>query len=256
MHISQPLPFSHRYRMIRGPKFVTLLFLSLSVAKTTSDLCQCTSLPSAGLKVNCISKTLKEIPKFPADTTELYLQHNQLTTVPAGHFDTLRELQVANLSANPFHCGCNIRYLRAWLLRNKAVALVAPKCASPPSLAHRAVAELSEDIFSDCVPRPCSRAFYDFTVGFMLCTLIGLLFWCYRLAKDLTFILGIGERHVGLEAESLRSLKPKHRMRMSFGAGSSNQRPDELERPLLNMEILPQIIDALHRQHNIKIKET
>ncbi|KAL7865083.1 hypothetical protein AOLI_G00165030 [Acnodon oligacanthus] len=245
---------TERYRMMLGPGFAVLLFLSSSFAQTSSD--SRSTLPSAGLKVNCISHGLKNIPTFPADTAELHLQHNQLSTVPAGHFDALKNLRLANLSENPFHCGCNIRYLRAWLLRNKAVTPVTPKCASPPSLAHKAIVELSETDFSECVQNPCSGALYNCTVAFMLCFLIGLLFWCLRLAKDQTFILGIGERHVGLGAESLRSLKPKHRTRMSFAAGSSSSRADELERPLLNMEILPQIIDALHRQHNIKIKET
>ncbi|XP_036448387.1 glycoprotein IX (platelet) [Colossoma macropomum] len=241
--------------MMLGPGFAVLLFLSSSFAHS-SDSFKFSTLPSGGLKVNCISHGLKQIPTFPADTAELHLQHNELSTVPAGHFDAFKNLRMANLSENPFHCGCNIRYLRAWLLRNKAVTPVTPKCASPPSLAHKAIVELSEKDFSACVQDPCSEVRYNFTVAFMLCVLIGLLFWCFRLAKDLTFTLGIGERHVGLEAESLRSLKPKHRMRMSFAAGSSSSRGDELERPLLNMEILPQIIDALHRQHNIKIKET
>ncbi|XP_072552829.1 platelet glycoprotein IX [Salminus brasiliensis] len=237
-------------KMIWIPGLAVLLLL-------TSDSCRCSlTAPSGGLRVYCVSQGLKEIPKFSADTTELHLQHNQLSTVPAGHFDTLKDLRLANLSENPFHCGCNIRYLHSWLLRNKAVVPVAPRCASPPSLAHRAITQLSEQDFSGCVQTPCSGVLFNFTVGLALCVLIGLLFWCFRLAKDLTFILGIGERHVGLEAESLRSLKPKHRIRMSIGAGSFSQRGDELERPLLNMEILPQIIDVLHKQHNIKIKES
>ncbi|KAI4871448.1 hypothetical protein NFI96_026112 [Prochilodus magdalenae] len=246
--------YTERYRMMSG--FALLLFLSSSLAQTSSDSCSCSTAPSGGLKVTCISHSLKKIPTFPADATELHLQHNQLSTVPAGHFDRLRNLQMANLSENPFHCGCNIRYLRAWLIRNKALTPATPRCASPRSLAHRAIADLSEQEFSACVREPCSGVLYNFMAGLGLCVLIGLLLWCFRLAKDLTFILGIGERHVGLEAESLRSLKPKHRMRMSFGAGSSGTRGDELERPLLNMEILPQIIDALNKQHNIKIKET
>uniref|UniRef100_W5LUA7 Glycoprotein IX (platelet) n=1 Tax=Astyanax mexicanus TaxID=7994 RepID=W5LUA7_ASTMX len=234
--------------MLWIPWFAVLLLL------LTSESCRCSPGPSAGLWVSCASQGLKQIPKLPTETTELHLQHNQLSTVPAGHFDALRDLQLANLSENPFHCGCNIRYLRSWLLRNKALVPVAPKCASPPALALRSITELSEEEFSGCAPTLCSGLLYNCSVGLALCGLIGLLFWCFRLAKDLTFILGIGERHVGLEAESLRSLKPKHRMRI--GAGSSLQRTDELERPLLNMEILPQIIDALHKQHNIKIKET
>ncbi|XP_066529194.1 glycoprotein IX (platelet) [Hoplias malabaricus] len=239
-----------------GPVFAVLLFLSSSLAQTSSDSCMCSMSPSAGVSVKCISQSLREIPSLSADTSELYLQQNQLSTVPAGHFDSLRDLRVANLSHNPFHCGCNIRYLRAWLRRNKAVTPEAPRCASPQSLANRIISDLRDEDFSGCVREPCSGALFNFVVGLMLLGLIGLLFWSFRLAKDLTFILGIGERHVGLEAESLRSFKPKHRKRMSFGAGSSNTRGDELERPLLNMEILPQIIDALNRQHNIKIKET
>ncbi|XP_076874906.1 platelet glycoprotein IX [Brachyhypopomus gauderio] len=241
--------------MILNSGVTVLLLLGLSVGQISSDSCKCSMSPSGGLRVNCISQGLKKIPKLSPDTTELHLQHNQLSSVTPGHFDMLQSLQVVNLSGNPFHCGCDIQYLRTWLLRNQAVVGVGPTCVSPTSLAHQTIAGLSEAEFSACVQHRCSGSLYNIAIGIMLCVLIGLLFWCLRLVKDLTFILGISERHTGFEAESLRSRKPKHRYRKkSFGAGSSSQH-DDLERPLLDMEILPQIIDALHKEHNIKFKE-
>ncbi|KAK1801964.1 hypothetical protein P4O66_022596 [Electrophorus voltai] len=237
-----------------GWSMKVLLLLGLSVGQINSDTCKCSILPSKELRVNCISQGLKKIPKLSPDTTELYLQHNQLSSVTPGHFDMLQSLQVVNLSGNPFHCGCDIQYLRAWVLKNQAVAGEGPTCASPASLPHRPIARLSEAEFSACLQHQCSGSLYNLTVGVMLSVLIGLLLWCLLLVKDLTFILGISERHTGFEVESLRSLKPKHRYRKkSFGASQHNV---ELQSPLLEMEILPQIIDELHKEHNINYKET
>ncbi|XP_062872072.1 glycoprotein IX (platelet) [Trichomycterus rosablanca] len=227
-----------------------LLLLTSALAPAVSASCRCTAPFSDG-RINCSSQGLRRIPDFPVQTTELHLQNNRLSTVPPGHLDTLQSLRLLDLSANPFHCGCNIQYLRLWLRRNGAAVRAQPTCASPAALARRTVASLSEAELSGCVRNPCPGTGYNLAAGFMLSVLVALLVWCLRLAKGLSFTLGIGEKHAGFEAESLRSLKPKHRARVR-GMGHAN---GELERPLLDMDILPQIIDTLHRQHNIKIKE-
>ncbi|KAL0159037.1 hypothetical protein M9458_047113, partial [Cirrhinus mrigala] len=98
----------------------------------------------------------------------------------------------------------------------------------PAELAQRPIDKLTDADFASCVSDHCSG--------------------------NSTFILGIDERHTGFEAESLRSLKPKHRMRMRVSIGSLSPVTDDTDKPLLNMEILPQILDVLHKQHNIKIK--
>lgn len=199
------------------------------------------------MSVNCSSQDLNRVTGFPLDTTELYLQHNGLLTVPPGFFDPFLKLRVVDLSENPFHCDCNIQYLRAWLLKNPDVSRTRPTCSTPPSRARRAIASLSQAEFLSCVRNQCPTTGYNLALGFLLCAVLGLLLWSLLLAKGLSFTLGIGERHGGLRAETLRSLKPKHRTR---------GRSKELETPLLDMEILPQIIDTLHRRHNIEIRET
>ncbi|XP_060749857.1 glycoprotein IX (platelet) [Tachysurus vachellii] len=230
-------------RMISGVSIAVILLLVRDVWSS----CSHSTSPSSGVSVNCSSQDLHIIPdSIPPNTTELYLQHNLLLTVPPGLFDSFLKLRVVNLSENPFHCGCNIQYLRAWLLKNRAVNTASPTCSLPPSLAHRTITGLSETEFSSCVRNCCSAAGYNLVLAFLLCGVLGLLLWSLFLAKDLSFTLGIGEKHGSLRAESLRSLKPKHRAKVKNMT---------LETPLLDMDILPQIIDTLHKRHNIKLKE-
>ncbi|CAB1329329.1 unnamed protein product, partial [Coregonus sp. 'balchen'] len=197
----------------------------------------------------------------PADTTELHPQNNQLSTVYPGHFDSLQDLRRVTLSRNLFHCDCGIQFLRIWLRRNRAVVSGGvPTCASPSSVAHTAITELSDAYFS-CAQRSCAGGAYDILVGVMLCGLISLLLWGQRLAKKATFTPEIDQRHAGLEADSLRSLKPKHRrLQRTLSEESENSASltwtDDPERPLINMEILPQILDVLHKKRNIKMKAT
>ncbi|XP_058265155.1 glycoprotein IX (platelet) [Hemibagrus wyckioides] len=234
--------------MISGLSIAVILLLVRDIWSS----CSCSTSPSSGVSVNCSSQGLNTIPDFPSDTTELYLQHNILLTVPPGFFDSFLMLRVVDLSENPFHCGCNIRYLRAWLLKNREVNTVPPRCSTPSSRAHRAITGLSETEFLSCVRKRCFTAGYNLALALLLCGVLGLLLWSLLLAKGLSFTLGIGEKHGGLRAESLRSLKPKHRAKVK----NVTQWSEDLETPLLDMDILPQIIDTLHKHHNIKIKET
>lgn len=227
----------------------TLLLCSV-FAHVGCDSCRCVTLPSKGVHVNCSLQGLRNIPHLPARTTELLLQNNLLTTITPGQLDMLHNLRLVNLSGNPFHCDCRILYLRQWLKMNKAVSVM-PTCASPPELAQKSIDELTDADLPSCASDQCSGLAYNAILCSLLCILIGLLLWCVQLARNSTFILGIDERHTGFEVESLRSRKPKHRMRMRYSIGSGT---DDMDKPLLNMDILPQILDVLHKQHNIKIK--
>ncbi|TRY98597.1 hypothetical protein DNTS_005283 [Danionella cerebrum] len=232
-----------------------LLFLVLgSVLAQGCSGCQCGSVSSGGgLQVNCSGQGLLQLPQFPASATELLLQNNQLTTIPPGMFDSLPMLRRVQLSGNPLHCDCSTLYLTHWLQMHSSTSGM-PTCASPPELALKPVADLMKMDLPSCSPAPCPGWLYNLVLSLALVPLNALLLWCVRLARDSTFILGIDERHSGLEMDSLRSLRPKHRVRVRYSLGSLTTGSDEQDRPLLNMDILPQILDVLHKQHNIKIK--
>ncbi|KAK7128342.1 hypothetical protein R3I94_016798 [Phoxinus phoxinus] len=224
------------------------MLLSLVLSSVFAQVSgESTAGPYTAVRVNCSSTGLRALPQLHASITDLLLQNNLLTGVSPGHLDMLPDLQRLDLSGNPFHCDCAVLYLRQWLQRNEAVS-VSPVCASPPELAHRPIAELTDADLPSCASDPCSEWLYDAVLCSMLCFLIALLLWCVQLARNSTVILGIDERHTGFEAESLRSLKPKHRARVRCSVG------DDMDKPLLNMDLLPQILDALRKQHNIKIK--
>ena len=241
----------HPCRMLFGVGIVLLVLLELSSPGAVPGPCQCSTLRASLLRVNCSSQKLTEVPLVPVETEELHLQNNLMTRVPDRYFDTLQNLRMVSLSGNPFRCDCGIQYLRSWLLKNRALIPVMPTCASPDALVNKAIHELDNSDLSSCSPdHSCPGGVYNAILGFMLCTLIALLFWSLRLAKDLTYILRICEKHAGFEAESLKSRKPKHRRTVQRAADMM----DELEQPLLNMEILPPITDVLRKKHN-KIKE-
>lgn len=234
--------------MFPGLSLAVLLLSATSSAIAAHQSCTCSSF--IGLRVNCSSLNLMELPHLPTDTTELHVQNNRITSVSPGWFDRLQGLKKASLSGNPFHCDCRIEYLRNWLLKNKAIVLEEPTCASPISVAQKAISELSDEYFSSCAPTRCTNGTYNILVGLMLCCVIFLLLWCLRLAKASAFTLCIDQRHSGFGVDSLRSLKPKHRRRLHTDYTM------DLEKPPLNMELLPQVLDMLHKKHNIKIKAT
>lgn len=246
--------------MLSGPGLAVLLLLA--TLGPISQPCLCSAPLFSGLQVNCSSLNLMELPQLPSDTTELHVQDNQLTTVSPGLFDRLVGLRKVSLSGNPFHCDCKIQYLRNWLLNNRGAISKEPTCASPSSVAERRITELSDDYFSSCVQTSCTGATYNSVMGFMVLFLIVMLMWSLRLAKKSAFTLYINERHTGLMADSLRSQRPKYRRRLQSalpdisGDSESVAWTHGLQKPLINMEILPEVLDTLHKKHNIKIKST
>nr|ACQ58041.1 Platelet glycoprotein IX precursor [Anoplopoma fimbria] len=238
---------------------VLLVWATLS-ARTTGQPCLCSALTPAGLVVNCSSLNLVDLPHLQSDTTELNVQDNRLTSVSPGLFDRLVGLKKVSLSGNPFHCDCRIRYLRNWLLKNRAAVSTEPTCASPSSVAQRAITELRDDHFASCALAACTGGTYNTVMGVMLCCIIGLLLWALRLAKASTFILYIWERHSRFEADSLRSMRPKHRRRLHTAQSEFSMESvtcaEDLENPLINTKLPPQALDVLHKKHNIKIKAT
>ncbi|KAM4736792.1 platelet glycoprotein IX isoform 1-T2 [Anableps anableps] len=250
--------------------FAVYLLMTSSSAQRTVQSCVFSELQPSGLSVNCSSLNLMELPHLPSETTELYVQDNQLTSVPRGQFDQLDNLKKVSLSPNPFHCDCSIQYLRNWLLKNRAVVSEEPLCSSPGSVAQKAITGLSDTYFSYCTfpvihhlsTSGCVYVSYNTVAAVMLCCIILLLLWSLKLARKSTFTLYVEERHSGFEADSLRSLKPKHRRRLHTELSGVNANSDsvilfeDFERPLVNMELLPQVLETLQKKHNIKIKAT
>ncbi|XP_077378203.1 platelet glycoprotein Ib beta chain [Festucalex cinctus] len=104
-----------------------------------------------GSQVDCSSRFLNSshLPSiYPADTTELRLHNNRLTTLPNGLLDKLSSLRQVSLHGNPWTCDCGVLYLRAWLRRRPdGSPLGQPQvnCSSPPHLRGRLVEYLTEE---------------------------------------------------------------------------------------------------------------
>ncbi|MBN3297761.1 GPIX protein, partial [Amia calva] len=247
-----------------------LLLLSPSSAQTCPDSCSCLSLKPAGFTVNCSSRGLTEVPPLPPSTTELHLQNNLLTTVPPGRFDGLQGLRKINLSANPWHCGCDIVYLKAWLEDQDVSAHSDVRCFSPATYKHKPLLQLGEKAFSACEHSQCVLVYRDKFIMALLCLLLLLLLWSLTVVKTSPFIVDFDQRHKGMEMESLQSLKPKDKRSGQAsskrppvgGLGYQSAESDALEwteenettEQKHNMELLPQILDILQKTHNIKIK--
>ncbi|XP_034028667.1 platelet glycoprotein IX [Thalassophryne amazonica] len=232
------------------------LILATSTVHTEVQPCFCSALLPAGLKVNCSSLNLMKFPHLLSDTTELHLQDNQLPTVPPGRFDELVRLKKLSLSGNPFHCDCRIQYLRKWLQKNRALVSTQPTCAAPRSVAHRGIADLADEYFSSCIQRHCAGGTYSFVMGVMLCCLIVLLMYSLRLAQKSTFILHVKDRHAGLPADGMRPPRPKQRRRREGSIAEVSENSEFLQRPLVDTELLPQILEVLRVKYNIKLKAT
>ncbi|KAJ8395315.1 hypothetical protein AAFF_G00033000 [Aldrovandia affinis] len=242
-------------RMLSGPVLTILLLLTPSNGQIISSPCQCSTLHNEELHISCGSQNLAEVPHLPPGTTELYLQDNQLTTVPPGRFDTLQGLRRLNLTGNRFHCDCGIWYLFAWLRDHGAVSEQSPTCSTPPSLARRPIAGLSEARFSTCARTTGACGTSHVVMVLAVTALVALLLWCLKTARSFTFTVDVFQRHTGIEAHTPRSLRPKPRR---HGASPGNElRLEDTDQcepvtPLLNMELLPQILDVLQNRHNMK----
>ncbi|KAM8831185.1 platelet glycoprotein IX [Synchiropus picturatus] len=232
--------------MLSGSGLVLLLLLA---APVICQSCVCSQPSPSGLQVNCSALNLKRWPHLPADTSELHMQDNLLTEVPPGLFDSLERLQSVSLSQNPFNCECGIEYLRSWLLKNQALVSQQPTCGSPPSVANKSILELPDNYFESCGSANCFDGNLAAMMIVMLSSLVVLLLWVLRLSKKSTFILKISHPEV--------ELRPRWRRDSERSEVSSGWTwREELERPLVNVELLPQVLDILHKKHNIKIKMT
>ncbi|XP_048034432.1 glycoprotein IX (platelet) isoform X2 [Megalobrama amblycephala] len=156
--------------IIRHPQMLSyakMMLLYLVLCSVFARV-RCVTVPSKGVRMNCSSHGLRFVPQLHSRITELLLQNNLLTTITPGHLDMLHNLQLANLSGNPFHCDCSILYFRQWLRRNKAISVM-PVCASPSELAQRPIDELTDADLSSCVSDDCSGISALVSMAMMLC---------------------------------------------------------------------------------------
>lgn len=145
---------------MRGP--LLLCFLLMFGGQRS---CACPHLCSChGGEVDCSSRSLtsSSLPStFPAETTELRLHNNRLTTLPNGLLDDLTSLRSVSLHGNPWVCDCGILYLRGWLLRQRSVlpSHLGVNCSSPADLRGRLVVFLTEEeVLASCHYWYCNLA--------------------------------------------------------------------------------------------------
>ncbi|XP_004476004.2 platelet glycoprotein IX [Dasypus novemcinctus] len=127
-----------------------LLCAAVEAARDCPRPCACHSLESMGLSVDCRGRGLTALPALPGRTRHLCLANNSLTSVPAGAFDHLPQLQTLDATHNPWHCDCALAYLRLWLEDRAPEALLRVRCASPARAARRPLAELSGHELGAC----------------------------------------------------------------------------------------------------------
>ncbi|XP_063794867.1 platelet glycoprotein IX-like isoform X2 [Pseudophryne corroboree] len=167
-----------------------LWFLTVAVEGDCPVKCKCTNLTGKAFKVDCSLRNLEDMPSFPEETEELYLQENLLTTVPAGAFDNLVNLKKLNLSSNPLHCDCKIWYLIMWLADGGMDTVSGIKCLSPSSLHGKPVSQLSGKQIASCSrpSRLCSDfLFNDAFLYALLLVLFFVMILCLKTFKMMKF---------------------------------------------------------------------
>ncbi|XP_031812486.1 platelet glycoprotein IX isoform X2 [Sarcophilus harrisii] len=131
-------------------KWILLLSWGLSGTLGCPPPCDCQTLETFGLLVDCSNKGLTMVPSLPQNTRQLYLQNNNLTSIPAGTFDHLNYIYKINVTNNPWHCNCSILYLKHWLEDHMWGILHLTKCASPAITANLSLNLLTGNELEGC----------------------------------------------------------------------------------------------------------
>ena len=81
----------------------------------------------------------------------LKLNHNRIATLLPGTFEPLSKLTSIELHENPWICDCQLREMKAWLVKQNLPTPIAPICHRPDQLVNKSFTELSSDDFA-CRP--------------------------------------------------------------------------------------------------------
>ncbi|KAM8907861.1 leucine-rich repeat transmembrane protein FLRT1 isoform 1-T3 [Spinachia spinachia] len=106
-------------------------------------------LPSAHLvRLHLQDNGMTHIPRGSLDgmrrLQRLDLSGNNLTTIPRGLLKDTESLEMLLLRGNPWYCGCNLRWLHAWLHgRGAAVTVRGLTCQGPDPVRGQALKELT-----------------------------------------------------------------------------------------------------------------
>ncbi|NXS88804.1 GPIX protein, partial [Erpornis zantholeuca] len=163
--------------------------------------CSCTSLGEAGgTRVDCSSRGLRSLPALPRLARGLRLSNNSLASVPAGALDGLGRLQELELWDNPWHCDCDILYLKLWLEDFSVPALARLRCASPDHLRMKPLGQLSGNELGACMtllPTKCFQFFWRDLIliagGIITLVLVAL---ALKFSKKLVCQLTLGGRRL------------------------------------------------------------
>ncbi|KAM4710557.1 platelet glycoprotein Ib beta chain [Discoglossus pictus] len=155
--------------------FLAFGLLLPTVAISCPTPCNCTSTI-----VYCSSRGLstKSLPTlFPSKTQEMWLNGNNLESIPNGLLDRMPQLTKVYIQNNPWHCDCDILYLRSWLQGQHDKRLYRDvTCKSPEPLKGRVIMYLTEDeLMATCQYWYCNMALLTQICLFIFITVQGVL---------------------------------------------------------------------------------
>ncbi|XP_063820602.1 platelet glycoprotein Ib beta chain [Pseudophryne corroboree] len=155
--------------------FLPLLFSLPPLASACPSPCSC----SAGI-VDCSYHGLltKSLPaSFPSSTQVIRLEKNNLISIPNGLLDNLPDIREVYLQHNPWHCDCDIMYLRSWLQGQQKRGLYRDvTCVTPEPMKGRVIMYLSEDeLVTTCQYWYCNLALVSQFCLFIFIVVQGVL---------------------------------------------------------------------------------
>lgn len=121
------------------------------------------NLPSAHLqRLSLQDNALTHMPRGSLDgmrrLQRLDLSGNNLTTLPKGLFKDLDNLSQLLVRGNPWHCGCNLRWLYDWLrARGNSITVRGLTCHGPDRVRDMSLTDLTSEMEECEVVRSGSR---------------------------------------------------------------------------------------------------